>query len=704
MPQHPEKSIDELVQEVRSLYRSKIQFDCGQIRFLNRQVPIDDLYTKVYILEDIPKLRSLDISERMQGFDPTADDPNSFYLGKVGGEPIPGLDVVTDACKLMCLGAPGSGKTTYLSYVAIQCNKKKLQANRVPIFIRLFSFAEKVAEKLTEQPQWSLFDYIEDLLRIQGIQQVDVKSILLEGRGLILLDGLDEVPKNIEKLNIFSDLPKKFDLSKLILRRIREFCETYHKNSRIITCRTNALNYNFSNLGFTQFIVADFEDKQIEVFAEKWFVAAAKNHQEVGKTKAQQFINKLRLSRNKRIRDLAVTPLLLELTCLVFKNNDDFPSNRAEIYKQASDIMLKEWDRFRDIPRNEVSVNLDLEGKKALLTHVAKVTLEETRYFFKQEEIEKYIADYLKTLPNAQTYRLPQDSEAVLKSIEVQHGLLIERADEIYSFSHLTFQEYFAAKWFCDRADLHGLAKYLTKTRRQEVFLRAVEMAKSTDPAKELLILIKKETDASITSDPDLKAFFTWVKQQSASLQGSFLPALRRISYLLLSDAFVPNSIFMDALKGEPSLNDESKSTLENAIGDFIQLETNFTFVLTSAHSFRMIGGSYSFAIGFSFMLIFNLDMELQEILKDLVKGFSDDNKRIYEWWWASGGEAWIEKLRAIMLDYRNADQQWQFSPQQKELLQQYYDTNLFLVNCLNSGCAVSSEVRKKIEETLFLP
>ncbi len=252
MPQLPEKSIDELVRDVRSLYGSKIQSDCDKIPFLNRKVPIDDLYTKVYILEDIPKLRSLDISERMQRFDPTADDPNSFYLGKVRGERIPGLDVVTDGCKLMCLGAPGSGKTTYLSYVAIQCNNEELQANRVPIFIKLFSFAEKVAEKLTEQLQWSLFDYIEDLLEIQGIQQGDVKSILFEGRGLILLDGLDEVPKNIEKLNIFYDLPKKIDLSKLILRRIREFCETYHKNSIIITCRTNALDYNFNNLGFTQ--------------------------------------------------------------------------------------------------------------------------------------------------------------------------------------------------------------------------------------------------------------------------------------------------------------------------------------------------------------------------------------------------------------------------------------------------------------------
>ncbi|MDP8963855.1 MAG: hypothetical protein M3O33_07685, partial [Cyanobacteriota bacterium] len=249
------------------------------------------------------------------------------------------------------------------------------------------------------------------------------------------------------------------------------------------------------------------------------------------------------------------------------------------------------------------------------------------------------------------------------------------------------------------------LAKHVTGKHWREVFLLAVEMAKSTAQADVLLILMKKEADASITSDPYLMNFFTWVQNQSAYLPGSFPPALRRISYLLLSDAFVPNFIFVDALNGNPSLNDESKSTLKNAIEDFIQLETNFTYILTSDHSFRRRGsGSYSFAIGFCFRLIFNLEIELQEILQNLVKGFSDDNKRSYERWWASGGEAWIEKLRAIMLDYRNTDQQWQFSPQQKEVLKEYYDTNLFLVGCLNSACAVRDEVSEKIKETLFLP
>lgn len=37
-------------------------------------------------------------------------------------------------------------------------------------------------------------------------------------------------------------------------------------------------------------------------------------------------------------------------------------------------------------------------------------------------------------------------------------------------------------------------------------------------------------------------------------------------------------------------------------------------------------------------------------------------------------------------------------------MLQQYYDANKLLVDCLNSGCAVSLKVREEIEETLLLP
>jgi predicted NACHT family NTPase len=56
------------------------------------------------------------------------------------------------------------------------------------------------------------------------------------------------------------------------------------------------------------------------------------------------------------------------------------------------------------------------------------------------------------------------------------------------------------------------------------------------------------------------------------------------------------------------------------------------------------------------------------------------------------------------MIKYRNIGHDWQFSDQQKEVLKQYYNANQLLVECLNSDCYVSREVRSHIEDTLLLP
>ncbi|WP_444980520.1 NACHT C-terminal helical domain 2-containing protein [Microseira wollei] len=46
----------------------------------------------------------------------------------------------------------------------------------------------------------------------------------------------------------------------------------------------------------------------------------------------------------------------------------------------------------------------------------------------------------------------------------------------------------------------------------------------------------------------------------------------------------------------------------------------------------------------------------------------------------------------------------FEFKPEQKSLLKQYYNANKLLIDCLNSDCYVSREVRQEIEETLLLP
>jgi predicted NACHT family NTPase len=82
-------------------------------------------------------------------------------------------------------------------------------------------------------------------------------------------------------------------------------------------------------------------------------------------------------------------------------------------------------------------------------------------------------------MPKLTRAKLQRDSEAVLKAIEAQHGLLVERARGIYSFSHLTFQEYFTARYFVESSDsqaLENLSSHITGKRWREVFLLTTEM------------------------------------------------------------------------------------------------------------------------------------------------------------------------------------------------------------------------------------
>lgn len=56
------------------------------------------------------------------------------------------------------------------------------------------------------------------------------------------------------------------------------------------------------------------------------------------------------------------------------------------------------------------------------------------------------------------------------------------------------------------------------------------------------------------------------------------------------------------------------------------------------------------------------------------------------------------------MIKHPNIVYHWRFSTQQQKLLEQYYEANKLLVDCLNSASNVTPEVRSHIEETLLLP
>lgn len=501
--------IDALVLEVRQKIRGSIVMRCGTIRVLDMSQPIglNDIYTKVNILEKITGRRRKEIPELL--LECTREKFDRVGLPRITEERVPGLDVIKKYANLIILGKPGAGKTTFLKYLAIECILGEALDKLVPIFVTLKDFAQAAN-------QVSLLEYINQQFDESGVTSAQVANLLTSGRVLFLLDGLDEVQEK-DTLKIFNQISELSDQNK--------------DNHFVITCRIAAKEYTLEK--FTEVEVADFDESQIQTFVNKWLKAKDDDLN-------QQFFQ--RLLENKPIQELASNPLLLTLLCLEFEENGDFPNDRAELYKRATNTLLRKWDAKRGIQRDIVYHQLSVQRKENLLSHIALTTFEKGDYFFKQRQVEQYIADYIQNLSEVETDQetLQLDSEAVLKSIEAQHGLLVERARGIYSFSHLTFQEYFTARSIVNSANpqaidnpaLQGLIWHTFDKRWREVFLLVAEMLSSADI---LLLSMKHTIDLWASQHRPLQEILTWANQKACEVSTPYKEATVRCFYLCLA-------------------------------------------------------------------------------------------------------------------------------------------------------------------------
>ena len=681
------QDIDALVQMVRALRSDKIQAQCATMRLLDIAQPIEleDIYVDVNIQNNITSQRWLDIFE-LQGL--FCEKLDHFPWDQICQELVPALQAVATYPKLMVLGKPGSGKTTFLQHIATQCNQGKFLSNRIPIFIRLKNFAEDARETGDS----SLLNYITQELAYFGASDQQIQTLLAHGRVLILLDGLDEIPE---------------DDSGEIVKKIRKLSEEYYKNQFIITCRIGAQQCRFDS--FTDIEIADFDSSQIEAFVQKWFVNVGRNSTEQAKAKASQFILKLQLSENWQIRELAVTPLLLNLVCCVFQSRSNFPARQVELYKQGLDILLNRWDEVRNIKRNEIYGHLSLPHKLKLLSQIAAITFKQELYCFTKSNVRQYITEYLRNLPTAQADDpevLQLNSEAVLKSLLAQ-GLLVEQARGIYSFSHLTFQEYLTATNIVATPEpkilkekLIDLVSHVTEPRWRKVFLLTAGML---GHAPDLLQLMKQHINALVSCDEQLQQFFIWLNQKSLSVEAPYKTAAIRAFYLTLvlpRDVTIARDLTL-SLAIDPRLagNLATDLTVDLALNRALSL----SLALPADPTLDRV-------LALSFALTYDIDIfcdcEFEQSLQQLKKQLTapDQGRENLKKWWNANGQTWVEKLRSLMLRCRNIGHQWQFNKKQNELLKQYYAANQLLVDCLKVGCEVTPTGREQILETLLLP
>jgi len=517
-----------------------------------------------------------------------------------------------------------------------------------------------------------LLDYIsQDLCAYNISNEANVKQLLQQGRAILFLDGLDEVREN--------------DLHR-VLEDLRSFSEQFYTNRFVITSRLGSQEYIFEK--FTEVEVANFQPLQISQFAQRWFLNNSR-HIEI-------FLRKV--EDNRPIQELATNPLLLTLLCLVFDEFGDFPTNRSELYREGLDVLLKKWDAKRNIERHQIYKNLSMQRKEDLLAQVACTTFYQGDYFFRQVDLESYITEYIRNLPKANTDEdaLQLDSAAIIRAIESQHGLFVERAKGIYSFSHLTFHEYLAAREFVyngSQDTLTLLATKITDQRWHDILRLAVGMMRSAD---ELLILMKEYCDRLLASDPQLQSLLQWVNQKAESVQVTDRIQSVRAFYLTLGRAIAQSSphnlanvlarsLVLDLdLCQNRNLNVDLAFDLARALetkdGEDLGLDLELDLSLALEYAQEAV------------------DSQLADALTELIEACPEDADSEIKW------EDWANNLRQQTINNRNIGQIWNLTPHQLEHLRQYCNANRLLVECLESDCYVRQPVRQAIEQSLLLP
>ncbi len=450
---------------IRYVTGLKERYNTVKVLGMSRPVPLESLYVRANILEKITARMGMSVEELEKCFE---RDSRTF------GErikPVDGEEILNQFQKFIVLGKPGAGKTTYLKYLTLVMLSQysKIKHRRLPIFVTLREWADD------DKP---LLEYLAGQFSICGFEDAGpfVEQMLKNGGCIVLFDGLDEVSQETDQRGI--------------IRQVKDFTDKYRDNQFIISCRVAAYNHWFEQ--FTDVEMADFNEEQKETFIRNWFQGEPKVAEECWE----------KLNNNPQLSELASTPLLLTLLCVSYEELKNFPPNRSELYREAIDALLTKWDSTRNIKRGEeIYQHLTLPRKKGMLARIAVGTFIEDQYFIPERILAKQIAKFIENLPGAKpAEQLEPDSLAILKSIEARHGIFVERAKGIYSFAHLTFQEYFTAKYIVDHVKDEESPLNLEKLVNQhlydgkwlEVFLLVTGMLDNVD---ELLLLMRKKND-----------------------------------------------------------------------------------------------------------------------------------------------------------------------------------------------------------------
>jgi len=360
--------------------------------------------------------------------------------------------------RAVILGRPGAGKTTFTDFLCL-CIAGQLTQNAevnltllgedwqagtlLPLRITLREFAA-----LSLPQELSLWDHLKNDWKdaLEGFAD-PVRKHLLEQGGLLVLDGLDEVPEA-------SGCREKVKAA--ILKFQRDF-----PNVRLLlTSRTYAyLHQQWRLPGFESAELAAFEQEQWDAFIDKWYTELAVVRRNFAAEAAAHKAGELKQAIGERphLQELAASPLLLTLMASLHAlRGGTLPRERELLYNDSVSLLLDAWERPKTVYQDGKPVIISASAQEFMkLTARADLEKAISRLAYEVHADQGHktgVADISEGALLATLRRIAGGLNPALLAEYVRDraGLLTHHGEGVYRFPHRTFQEYMAARHLGD--------------------------------------------------------------------------------------------------------------------------------------------------------------------------------------------------------------------------------------------------------------
>ncbi|PJI37864.1 MAG: hypothetical protein CTR54_22790, partial [Rhizobium sp.] len=455
------------------------------------------------------------------------------------------LEQLDQQQRLVLQGDPGSGKSTFVNFVALclagealkdgQANLRHLTAPLpdeegkdgkkrqpwrhgallpVPVVLRDFA-ATGLPERgaATAETLWN-FIAQELTAACQAECAPWLRHELRERGGLLLLDGLDEVPEAEHR-------------REQVQQAVEAFVQSFGNCRVLVTSRTYAYqNQGWRLQGFGEATLAPFSDGQIRRFVAHWYALTAG----LGRLPASEAAGRAELLKRAifnrpTLHELAQRPLLLTLMASLHAwRSGDLPEKREALYAETVDLLLNRWEQ-RLVHRDEQGQYQCIQPS---LAEYLKTDKDQVRAVLEALafEVHRCQSDLTGTADIAEkdlAYRLfdlrnnpDANPKRLVEYLRDRAGLLYPRGVGVYTFPHRSFQEYLAA---CHLTDEDYPDRIVELARAEPNRWREVALLAGAKAARGAAASLWQLVDAlcfRAPTDPDVEPADTWGAQIAA--------------------------------------------------------------------------------------------------------------------------------------------------------------------------------------------